>query len=142
MSVGDLPPSPIAGEAARMLLRAKSGYGFGDKNVTPFVKNRVSLPARDELWDAPMALDVLPGEARHYLEGFEHEMLRETTDYLELLEHGPDIVPYMDPILSNDPSAYADFVRELYCRSLVQWTLEPKEFCALLFVKRRMTSSA
>eukprot|EP00974_Lingulodinium_polyedra_P049384 4746729-Lingulodinium_polyedra.AAC.1 len=84
-----------------------------------------------------MALDVLPSDAKHFLEDFESEMLRETVDYLELLEHGPVVEPYMDPVLGRNRSVYADFIRELRKRFLVQWTLEPQEFCGLFFVKKK-----
>ena len=55
---------------------------------------------------------MLPERGRFFLEGFEAEMLRSDTGFLQLEDHGREIKPYMDRVLEKDHRKYVGFPRE------------------------------
>ncbi|CAK0825411.1 unnamed protein product, partial [Prorocentrum cordatum] len=97
-------------EALAKLLKGKAGYApLGSTSMGSYEYSRVSLP--DCVLDAPSLAQMLPAEARIFLEEYSTKMLlppREAALIREL--HG---LPgcHTDPLLLQRPRSYAKFVR-------------------------------
>ncbi|CAK0906248.1 unnamed protein product, partial [Prorocentrum cordatum] len=97
-------------EALAKLLKGKAGYApLGSTSMGSYECSRVSLP--DYVLDAPSLAQMLPAEARIFLEEYSTKMLlppREAALIREL--HG---LPgcHTDPLLLQRPRSYAKFVR-------------------------------
>ena len=100
------------------MLKGKSEYHRPEDPVAlaPFSLERISLP--DSLVGLPDAVDLLPDDARQYLEGGEH-MLRD-----DVALDAPK--PYWDPLLAKNQKITASSSRSLTA-SVFFSTLEPRK---------------
>ena len=101
-----------SGEAALTeLLAAAPGYSSEAQRVKPYNKDLVSWP---DLSTPPVEVTELVGEAeRECLSGWRRTMLKgESSTSVPRAASVPQR-PYVDPILANNPRAYAGFVGEL-----------------------------
>ena len=127
------PTEPVPSEeaSARALLASRAGYEVSEPgaNLAPFKRGSVSLPGETD--SAPFATDVLPEKARRMLEGFEEYMLKSSEEYMEVIDHGVPIKPYMDPVLKNNPGTYRKFIGDLDKRGLLHYTTRPAQTVAI-----------
>ena len=119
-------PKPEA--ALKELLRGRSEY---DSDVPTTLAacslERTSLPA--SLADAPWVEDLLDEEARRYLQCPE-QMLNPDHECPE------DFSPYWDPSLRRSPKLYKKFIQMLHQAGYLTYTLHPKGYCGVFFVKK------
>ena len=122
----DKIPSPEA--ALAELLKGRSDYQQSAAPIAlaPYSLERVSLP--ESLHGLPDAVDLLPPDARRYLEGKE----------LMLRDDQPDETPppYWDPVLARSKRHYKEFIRKLDSIGLLQYTQSPKNQVGLFFVHK------
>lgn len=87
-------------EAARALLRGRSGYAEGGSTVIPFRAELVALP--EDTSGAPFVCDVLPAEAAKFVADGYRPMLKDQHELLQAVDHWPEIRPYMDVVLQRE----------------------------------------
>jgi len=128
-------PSPEA--AFRELLRGKALYGtdLADTNLAPYQFEIMSLP--DDVNSSPDLVDLLPPDARRYLERMNQLMMRDEADLRRLEETGPETIPYTDKLLKSHPKKYRKFVVSLNSRGLLRFTLTPKQMVGIFFVWKK-----
>ena len=80
---------------------------------------------------------VLPEHGRNRLDRFETELLRDEYEVLQEREHVGTVKPYMDRILEKNHVKYVGFLKELFERGLLQWTIRPVDLVALFFVHKK-----
>lgn len=102
-NLGSLERVPSSEAALQALLKGKSEYHQPSTPVAlaPYKLERVSLP--EDLHGLPQAVDLLPQDARRYLQGKEL-MVKEG----EPLEAPP---PYWDPALAKSKKQYRQFIQ-------------------------------
>ena len=131
-----LPDDPISPEeAARTLLRAKSGYEMADVNVASFEDGLVSLP--ESVLDAPNAADLGGDDTQVLIKGLCQSQLRSEEELKKLDSTLGVITPYMDRTFVRSHKKYVKFLRDLDRRGLLLWTKTPKERAAIFFVKKK-----
>lgn len=111
------------------LLRGRSEYG-SDRPTTLAVcrLERISMP--QSLVGAPLAEDLLSGDARRYLQDPKQMLKAEH-------EIEPEVCcPYWDPQLRGDARLYKRFVKKLHFAGYLTYTQNPKAFCGVFFVKK------
>lgn len=110
------------------MLKGKSEYHRPEDPVAlaPFSLERISLP--DSLVGLPDAVDLLPDDARQYLEGGEH-MLRD-----DVALDAPK--PYWDPLLAKNQKNYRQFIQKLDSIGFLQYTRTPKNQVGVFFVHK------
>ncbi len=104
-------PVLVPGEAARALLKGRSGYGPDGSTVRSFNKDQVALP--DMAAESPFERDVLPGPGRELLERLVDHSWRSEEELKEMAE----VRPYVDPVLKNNWGVYLSFLKEFRRRS-------------------------
>ena len=134
-------PTPAA--AFSELLRGRSVYDMAAAgvNVAPFTTlESLSLPS--SLDGAPELADALPEEERHYARGGLEHMLSAPSEFNALEDEAPPC--YWDVRLRTSRRTYLQLMRHLVQIGLVRCVPKgrAREFCGLLFVKKKVGSCA
>ena len=131
----DDAPSPAA--ALKGLLRDRRVYGdgtAGEGTLATFNDGTVSLP--DSLKDAPAASTLASAGARVFLEVPER-MKRSPEEYAEVLRSSEAVTPYTCRILVGSARKYRLLCRQLHAIGLLRFTLNPKCYVGIFFVKKK-----
>ena len=132
LAVADSLPAKGSGVALRELLRSSDGgYGSARGALAAYVAGMVSLPSVPG--DVRSLLDLLSEEWRR--EYSPANLLREPQEVAEDLE-GREGEFYMDPVLKNDPVAYAEFVAALVRAGMLRFDLSQKAVSPPFFVSK------
>ena len=112
------PPTDVTPAAAFTEL-CGSHPGYADENpvVTPFKRDRISLPPVGiKFADAG---SLLTGEDLEAWRSWRRELLCSPAELAEAQQQSGDIVPHTDPLLRKRPQRYAEFIKDLWDRGLV-----------------------
>ena len=123
-------------EAVSALLRARAGYsdevGAGVGGLTSYKPGTVSLPADSS--DAPELRSLVSGKASVFLDDLS-SMLDNSDVSGAAGQSDPRL--YMDPVLGRGGAAYNGFVKDLWRRGLVRFTVKPMGHVTVFFVFKK-----
>lgn len=125
---GKLPSIPKEEAALTELLRGRSEYEGSNLPVTlaRFDLERISIP--EDLSSAPCVEDLLPEEARQYLESPELMVRDEPPEDL--------IKPYWDPALKSSRKNYRCLMQRLHKIGYLRYTFKPLARAGMFFVHK------
>lgn len=106
----------------------------GTTTVRPFQQPLVSLPEPGALTHD--ALDLVDEVGREILVAYHDTMLRDVEKEPPKKLPG-DITPYMDVKLKASPSMYAEFIRDLWDRNMLDFLTEAKSIVTPFFVIKK-----
>ena len=131
------PPADVeAPEAAlRTLLGSKSSlYDDGPKGPASYDFRSLSLPEKG----GQCSLDEwLSGEDLEDLRNLEARLFLTDAALKEKRGIEGKAHVYWDPKLKYDNRAYTHFIRVLYERNMIDFTLDPAEYCCVFCVKKK-----
>ena len=123
-------------EALAKLLKGRTGCALGvSSNVGSYEHSRVSLP--DSVVDAPPLIEMLPAEARFFLEEFQSRMLLPPEVAAVIQEVTGELGCHDDPPLLSSARSYARLVRQTMKIGLTALTLRPACVLGIFFVKKK-----
>ena len=116
-----------------MLLQGRSLYdeGGANPNLAAYQPRLLSVP--DSVEDCPPVSEVLPDDARHYLEAYQELMLKPESEML----NSDFVTPYFDHKLKYNQKEYHRFVKRLEEIGLIRCTTTPH--CYLTVLARMAT---
>ena len=118
--------APAPETALKELLRGRGVCEVAPSGVdlAPYRSNLVSLPA--DLEGSPNLADLLPPDARVFLDG-EHELMRRTREETRaLVEDGGVVRPSMDSALRHNKKRYLTLLRQLRSRGMLNFVEQAK----------------
>ena len=120
--------SPPTSEAALAeLLHGASEYAGSVTTLAAYDRERISMP--ESLENSPNVEDLLPADARHFLEAPER-MVNSSSEF------ACDIVPYWDPVLRRSSREYRHFIQYLDKIGYLDYTQTPQERAGVFFVHK------
>ena len=116
-------PLPTPQAAVRQLLQGRCAYDArtGPVSLAPFKLDLLSLPA--DTADSPDVMELLPPDARSYLEGYQERML----EHPDVVAQREPVFEFMDASLRYNQKHYHKLVQKLAQISLVSFTDSPLE---------------
>ncbi|CAE8588527.1 unnamed protein product [Polarella glacialis] len=111
--------APERAGALSELCRKGGLYSCASGAHQPYSKDLVSWPPSG-FKPMPLHGNLRTADSK-WFEGWASHMLRPVKEALQLQEEQELRRPYCDPILANQPTVYADFLRELDSRGLLRW---------------------
>ena len=124
-------------EAIKELLHVSAAYDGEESSntVRPYDRDLVSLP---DCGDQPIALEhVMDSQGRELVKDPLAFMLRSSEEWGEIIEHDETFQPYMDVRLQADLQLYADFIKDLVDKGMLDFTLRPADMVTPFFVKKK-----
>ncbi|CAK0894817.1 unnamed protein product, partial [Prorocentrum cordatum] len=128
------PPPALSPSGALQELRGCTVYEDVQSTVVPYDDIKASLPMSG---NRPVPLAELFGAGgQAEVDGFLDSHLLEP----EAASHNLKAAPretYMDEVLRNSPHAYQRLVKRLERAGMIDYTVQPQEFCSLFFVRKK-----
>ena len=131
------PPSVEEPEAAFQVLLGSKAIPYGGdepSGVASFELESLSLPSSA---GGCCLLDVLEGEDRIDLQGFESKLLLSDCDFKQVCDRDGRANTYTDPKLKDDYSLYVQFINELKDRKMLRFGGSCKERVGVFCVAKK-----
>ncbi|CAK0890061.1 unnamed protein product, partial [Prorocentrum cordatum] len=128
------PPPALSPSGALQELWGCTVYEDVQSTVVPFDDMKASLPMSGNR-PVPLA-DLFGAGGQAEVDGFLDSHLLK----LEAASHNLKGAPretYMDEVLRNSPHEYRRLVKRLERAGMIDYTIQPQEFCSLFFVRKK-----
>ncbi|CAK0795370.1 unnamed protein product, partial [Prorocentrum cordatum] len=128
------PPPALSPSGALQELRGCTVYEDVQSTVVPYDDMKASLPMSG---NRPVPLAELFGAGgQAEVDGFLGSHLLKSEAASHNLKGAPRET-YMDEVLRNSPRAYQRLVKRLERARMIDYTVQPQEFCSLFFVRKK-----
>ncbi|CAK0855314.1 unnamed protein product [Prorocentrum cordatum] len=128
------PPPALSPSGALQELRGCTVYEDVQSTVVPYDDMKASLPMSG---NRPVPLAELFGAGgQAEVDGFLDSHLLKSEAASHNLKGAPRET-YMDEVLRNSPRAYQRLVKRLERAGMIDYTVQPQEFCSLFFVRKK-----